>query len=326
MRRSFWSLAFGLWSIAIVACTASADTIYLKDGKELKGIVVEDYRDRLTFSTADGEISLMKSDIRELYFDSDQDNLLALAKQSVDRKSYERAFAYYNKVLKMDPNSKEAKDGIAFLQGYMYRKNELMKEYDVARREEFERYGTVSGAGPADEKSYEESVAKLNKSLGITLSIGDVFPVVQKVVSGSSAAEAGVKAGDRIVAVWGRLTGYIPLKEIVKMMIEKPLIEIKCTIERTVDIPVGRGGFSNSPDSLIGASLAMEFDGLTISGVKGAGPAIEAGLAKGGLVTAINGKPTRYMPLKKAIGMIKDAKGGVISITFRKELTIWRRG
>jgi hypothetical protein len=48
------------------AGNAPADTVYVKDGKELKGIVVEDFKDRIIFSTADGEITVMKSDIKAL--------------------------------------------------------------------------------------------------------------------------------------------------------------------------------------------------------------------------------------------------------------------
>jgi 23S rRNA G2069 N7-methylase RlmK/C1962 C5-methylase RlmI len=55
----------GLWT---VDCGLS-DTIYTKDGKELKGIIVEDYKDRIVFSTVDGQLTLMKSDVKELYFD-----------------------------------------------------------------------------------------------------------------------------------------------------------------------------------------------------------------------------------------------------------------
>ena len=38
-------------SLAMTIGYLSADTIYTNDNKELKGIVVEDYKDRLLFST-----------------------------------------------------------------------------------------------------------------------------------------------------------------------------------------------------------------------------------------------------------------------------------
>lgn len=310
----------------LLASHSAADTIYLKDGKELKGIVVEDYQDRIVFSTPEGEIALAKADIRELYFDSEEDNLLKLAEQARERRDYATSFAYYSKVLKLDPDSKAARDGVVFLQGYLYRKEEVIKEYDVNRREEFERYGTVSGSPMAEEKTFKEASERMENSLGIKLAMKAVFPEVESVLEDSSAAEAGIKRGDMVIAVWGRLTGYMPLKDIVNALIEKPSLEIRMTIERTFVIDIKRGILaSGSSDGLIGASLAMEFDGLTVSGVMPAGPAAEAGLEKGDIIVAIDANPTRYMPLKKAIELIRETKSKSIPITARRQITMWRK-
>ena len=43
-----------------------ADTIFLKDGQELKGIVVEDYHDRIVLSTEKGEATHLKNDIEKI--------------------------------------------------------------------------------------------------------------------------------------------------------------------------------------------------------------------------------------------------------------------
>jgi len=83
----FKKILFSILALCAVSCMVSyADTIYTKEGKEMKGIVVEDYTDRLIFSTIDGEITVMKPDVRELYYDSEEDNLLKLAEQSRERK------------------------------------------------------------------------------------------------------------------------------------------------------------------------------------------------------------------------------------------------
>jgi len=42
---------------------AAGDLVYTKDGKELRGIVIEDYKDRILFSTVDGETTIMKDNI-----------------------------------------------------------------------------------------------------------------------------------------------------------------------------------------------------------------------------------------------------------------------
>jgi len=297
----------------------------MKDGKELKGIVVEDYRDRITLSTIDGEIQILKQDMQEISYDSEEDNLIKLAEQAQGRHNYAKAYACYEKALKANPNSKAAKDGTVALQGYLYRKEEVNKEYDVKRRQEFESSGTVPGAAVADEASLKESVEKLNSSLGIKIAMKDSFPEITAVKKGSAASEAGVKRGDILAAVWGRLTGYMTLKDVTDLLLEKPSVEIKLTIERTVTVDVRRKLIAGPPIDLIGASLAMEFDGLTIADVKEAGPSARAGLEKEDLIVAIDGRPTRYMPLPKAEDLIKGSKGESVSLTVRRQLLIWRK-
>lgn len=306
--------------LALVPCPLAllyADTITMNDGTEQKGIVVEDYRDRIVLSTADGEKSIMKSGIRELYFDSEEDNLIKLAEQSRDRKDYIKAYVYYDKALKVNPNSKLAHDGVVFLQGYLFRKETAQKEEDVKRREDIENYGAMIKAEVSEIEKIKELTDRLKKTIGITLEMKEGFPVVTGVTPKSAAYIAGIRAGDRIVAIWARLTGYLSLEEVLNMLLDKPSLELKCALERIVGVKLG---FGNN----IQATFSMEFDGLTIFGVKDGGAASDVGLKKGDLVTAIDGKSTRYMPIKNALTAIKRAKDRHVLLTLRRETLIWR--
>lgn len=312
--------------LLLAAINSTADTIYLHDGKEIKGIVVEDYHDRLVFSTPDGEITVMKRDIRELYYDSEEDNLIRLGEQARERKDYARAFGYYDMAYKKNPNSKAAKDGLVFLQGYMFRKEEIAKEADIKRREEYERYGTIVPTIKSREDALAVAAAKLKDTIGFTLAAKDGGAEVTGLQNNSPASDAGIKMGDSLVAVWGRLTGYLPPAELMSLLLDKSSLEIKCAIERAVDVGIDRNrGALAGPNDLIGASLSMEFDGLTVSSVKDSGPSFEAGLKKGDLVVSIDGSSTRYMPLNKAIDMIRDSKEGTIKFTIRRDIIIWRK-
>ena len=291
MRIIILFLLFGFLSLYSIG--ASADTIHTKDGRELKGIVVEDYKDRLTFSTADGEVSVMKSDIGELAFDTEEDNLIKLAELAQERGDFVTAYGYYELASRANPDSKKAKDGMVFLQGYLFRKEQVRKEEEVKKREEFERYGTAGRTEKTKEAELKENAAKLKDTIGITIKINKGIPEITDVSLKSPAAEAGIRKGDLLVAIWGRLTGYMPLASIMDILLEKPSMEIKCVIERPVEIAID------------GTSFSMKFDGLTISEVKEGSSAAIAGLRKDDLVTAINGQSTRYMPLKKAIELVK---------------------
>ena len=135
------------------------------------------------------------------------------------------------------------------------------------------------------------------------------LPRVENVQSHSPADESGVIRGDKLAAIWARLTGYMSLKEVTDALLDKPSLELKCTIERTINIPINPYRIiALGENELIGATFVMEFDGLTIASIRDGGASKEAGLKKGDLVIAIDGKPTRYMPLKNAVSMIKNSR------------------
>lgn len=313
MRKIFLLTAlFIAYSLKLTA-VLNADTIYTKDNKEIKGIIVEEYKDRVQMSTVDGEHPIMKSDIKELYFDTEEQNLIKLAEQARDRGDFIKAFVYYDKAFKVNPDSKYAKDGIVFLQGYLFKKDMAKKEEDVKRRNDFEERGTGPVTIKTEEEKFEEEIDKLRKVAGITLKSEGALTELDSVTAGSTAYEAGARKGDILIAVWGRLVGYLSLQEVVETLLEKTSLETKFTIERIVDI--------RAKD--MGADFKMQFDGMTVADVKDDSPAKEAGLKDNDVITSINGKSTRYMPLQKALELIKESKGDTVKLQFRREIVMW---
>ena len=312
-------------SLAMTIGYLSADTIYTNDNKELKGIVVEDYKDRLLFSTVDGEETLMKADIKELYYDTEEQNLIKLAEQSRDKGDFIKAFVYYDKAFKLNPDSKQAKDGIVFLQGYLFKKDMSQKEEAVRRHNEFEQFGQRPEIiVKSDEENLKEEIGRLRDTVGIAIRSKGGVTEIGNVKIGSPAYEAGIRNGDILVAIWGRLVGYMTLGEVVETILEKTSLETKCTIERKVDVRISedRNLLSNTKD-LIGITLTIQFDGLTVSEVKENSTAAEAGLRHNDLITEINGNHTRYMTLKRAIELIKKSKGNAVNLVIQRESVMW---
>lgn len=303
-----------------------ADTIYTNDGKEIKGIVVEDYKDRIMLSTADGEITLMKSEIRELYYDTEEQNLIKLAEQAREKGDVVKAFSYYDKAFKLNPDSKQAKDGFVFLQGYLFKKDVAQKEEAVSRRNDYEQYGAQGVIAKSDEDVLKDDIEKLKTTAGITFVVENGVTKIGSIAAGSPAYEAGMRKGDTLAAIWGKLTGYMSLREVVDAIHKKASIETRCTIERNVDVRINenRNLLANTSD-LIGAALSMQFDGLTVSDVKDNSPAREAGLKQNDVIMDINGNPTRYMPLKRAVEVIKKSKGDVVNLTIRRDIVMWAK-
>lgn len=310
---------------AMTASCASADTIHMKDGRELKGIVVEEYKDRLLVSTVDGEVTMMKSEIKELYFDEEETNLIKLGDQARDAKRYMKAAAYYGGALKLNPDSKGAKDGLLYLQLHISDKIDSMRSDSVRRQRDIDENGGSILVEKSDDEALKEVQSDLSKSLGLKLCADGFMPFICLVRPDSPAEMAGMIKGDTLVAIWGRLTGYMTLREVADHLLKKASPEIRCTIERTRDVKVNKSkNIFSGPQDSIGADLTIGFDGLTIEKARRGGNISAAGLADGDIIVAIDGVSTRYMAMSKVTGIICGSVGSV-RLTFRRDLIIWKR-
>jgi C-terminal processing protease CtpA/Prc len=231
---------------------------------------------------------------------------------------------YYEMAFKVNPDSAAVKQGMAYLRGNFFRKEESLKAADIRRQQDMEVYGPQ---GPALQKTDKigDMAKTLEKTTGMKISIENSMPVVDGLKGDSPAYEAGLRKGDALISVWSKLTGYLSLEETLDLLVNKSAIEIRCVMERVSDVVINPNkSMISSPEDLIDASFVMEVDGLTISAVKESGSALEAGLQEGDLVMAIDGKQTRYMPLKKAIDLIRRSNEKTVKLTMRRKAIIWR--
>src|SRR3989338_3099525 len=58
----------------------SADTIVMKNGKELKGLVVEQHADRVIFSTENGEVPIFLKGVKDIRYDEPAQNFMKIGK------------------------------------------------------------------------------------------------------------------------------------------------------------------------------------------------------------------------------------------------------
>lgn len=318
---------FSLVTLALfaAACVAYADTVQKKDGSEIKGVVLDDYKDRIILSTADGELHVMKADIKKVYFDNEERGLLKLAEQARDRGDYVTSYDYYAKALELDPDSKVAQTGIAYLQGYVYKQEEMQKERFVNGHNELESVGATSPVVARNEKYVAPSAVALRKVLGIALKSEDSLIKVQNVDRNSPAFNGGVQRGDVMVAVWGRLVSFMSLDEVTGILLKNHRAKTECTVERVIRVKKADAGMLANVSAMIGASFEIRPDGLTVAEVKPTGVSFYAGLRAGDLVAKIDGRTTRYMPLKKALQSMRSSGREEIVFTIQRVLVLARR-
>ena len=296
---------------------AFSDTIFMKNDREVKGIVVEEYKDRIVLSTYEGEKTLFKRSIRSVVYDSPEKNLVRLGDSYVARREFGKAYYYYSKAYKLNPENKIGKEKMDYVTGLMFRKQEENKLRDVKRLQEFESW---SIAKEEETVNYED---ELERALGFRLTEKNGKIEVSDVKLKSAAYNAGVRTGDILVAVWGKFTGYMPAAEVARLLYEESFGEVKITIDREIKSSKKKKGLKYS--DIIGGKLAMLFDGLTVVSQEGTSESFTGGLKKDDLIIEIDGLSMRYMPLDRAINLIEEPGAGDVVLTVRRDITVWRK-
>lgn len=300
---------------------ALADTVFLKNGKELKGIVVEEYIDRIKLSTADGEIEILKSDMKDILYDLRVQNLIKLGDFHKEKGNLARAYSYYRKAYKADPSFEPAVTRYLQITSMLLKRPHEQLEKKIEKQKALLRVSRELAEIKKDVST--ASMEKLKKLVGIQLISKEEKPYVSKVSSASPAYQSGIKEGDYIIAVWNRLTGYMELEDVRDIILGTKAGELKLTIERIVklikgdNIKYAKGGIAS-----LGLYLDMTKRGLTIARILENSLAKNYGLLKSDVISRIADKPTRYMPLREAISLIESLYKEV-TITIQRDVTIW---
>ncbi len=294
-----------------------ADTVIKNDREKVKGVVVEEYVDRVVISTTDGEKEILRSDIEKIDYDLEEQNLTRLGDQYQDKGMYQDAYHYYSQALKINPDYKSAKDGLDYSSNLMQQFSRKMKS-DHVKRMELERDWRM-GVSVAEDTMAED----LREVLGFSVEPDGAGFNVTDVSLASPAWKGGLRKGDSIVAVWGRLIGYTKPEVFMKRILLPEVREVKVTIIRGKEINVKNA--SGNAEATIGSRLGYsKTEGFEFLYVAPGGPADAAGIEKGDVVARIDGKSTRYMSLEELENLFVSKKGGPLDLGIKRELSIWK--
>jgi len=272
-----------------------ADMVYTNDGDTIRGLVVEEHCDRIVFSTADGENVIFKEKIDNIFFDELEQSYYDIANMFLREGNFEHAEKFYIKSKEVNPNYKIAGYGLARL-------NDI-------RTKEIKKYKT------------QDYPATLKKQLGISIVRDGDFCKVDRVF----ADNIELHKNDALVLVWDESVKFMDEGEIAKRVVGIPDTPLRLTIRRKIRFSLEKVpwyfrvlGFKKE-DML--PLMMEEWQGLVVGSLFIGSLAAKHGLRRGDRITAIDGKSTRYMPLKKADKYIHTKD---VELTIERDIELLR--
>ncbi len=295
-----------------------ADILVMRNNDRVKGVIVEDYKDRIVIRTVEGEKQIMKKDIRRIMFDMEEQNLTSLGDFHQDMGRYIEAYYYYERALEVNPDYKKAREGFNYVGAYLHQTGRRLKLDHIRRRQEEERWkeGVPLPAESAQVKQVRDSLGIVLKDVKGTFEIADVVP-------DSPAVKAGIRKGDILLATWGRNISYMRPGEVMAKLVNSGIMDVRATIERSFMLELGNSSINYS--DLLGAQLRYsEMEGLMVEKVVAGGAAEAAGIKEGDILLEIQGESTRYMPFKDVARIINSRKRDTLSLKIKRDVVVWK--
>jgi membrane-associated protease RseP (regulator of RpoE activity) len=315
--RTTLSYAAAVAVMFCLAATAAADTVILRDGTRVKGLILDEMKDRIVFSTPAGEVEILKSEIRSAIYDTETQALLQKGRNQIRRGQYIRAYYTFENVLEMDPEIDEARERLVYLASQVERIN----------RQDFVGDPGQRNARLAGGKK-KPAIETVRETIGLTFfSDGKYVTVRDTGGKGTPAFEAGLMPGDRIVSVWGNMAAYMDEDGVAESLLDAP--EVKMTVERTVTLVLPPSGKERTWPPVpayrraTGAAIFLKKKGFVAGDVSPGGAFGEAGIKEGDLLYRIAGKNTRYMPFRAVRSTIEAGRGGGMEVVIRRDISLW---
>ncbi len=302
---------------------ALADTITLKNGKDLKGLVVEQHADRIILSTADGEVPLLLKGIKNIQYDSPEQNFMKIAKRYESEGKLGEALAYYEKVLEVNPDFEEAKTAAIGVRNRFWAqategpRNEVEKQQAI-----YDAWGQGKTIEGIIEQKEKEQIRAIRDGIGVTLEKKGDWARIESVDSKSQAALTGLKKNDRLVSMDGQSLRYLTLDVVRKKMMLPRYSNFQLEFERDCFLHKDTGKLKLKD---LGLKFKLEYQGLKVSMVTKRSMAEQAGIRTGDFLIDVQGQATRYMPTRDVVRLIETIEEDRIVFTVRRLALLTRR-
>lgn len=310
--------------LSLSLCRESfADTITLKNGKDLKGLVVEKHADRIILSTERKEIPILLKGIKNIQYDDPERSLLEVGKVYEQSGELAVALAYYEKALTINPGFEEARAGSQGVRNRFWAvstqgpKNEIEKQQLL-----YDAWGQGRSINDLIRKKVIEETKALRDGLGIRLEKKGDWVRIQYVDSQKDAWIAGLRKNDRLVSIDGQSLRYLSVDLIQKSFLSPRYSNFTLEFERDIFL---HGDGNRRSSGKLGFQLELEYQGLVVTGIKPDTPANQSGLRDQDLLVAVNGEPVRYLPIDQVSGLIQKTSHDRVVLSIRRTALLARK-
>jgi len=317
------TLILGILLTAWMTASAQADTVILKSGQEIKGLVVEQHLDRIILSTVDGEMPILQKDIKRVDFDEQAYSLLSLGREMERLHRYAVALSYYEKAYQINPDLAEAGRAAVALRGRYYSDIAVGPIDEIIRQQDFQdAYRSNIGVDEQTELRQQDRKDLVWQRLGIRIAQEGDWTKVTKVRFGSPAFKKGLRAGDVLVEIDGTSLRYMYPLTLMRILLEPRYSTLMANIRRTIifsELP-SRGRLKG-----LGFKIKLEYDGLKLSRVGAESLAKSKGLRTGDVLIEVNGQKTRYLSTRKVSQIVEDKENTELTMTVHRIFTLARK-
>jgi tetratricopeptide (TPR) repeat protein len=300
-----------------------ADTIVLKNGKELKGLVVERHADRVIVSTENGELPILLRGIKDIQYDEPDQNFIETGKRYEAEGKFEEALVFYEKALAENPKSEDARVAASGVKSKFFStvtegpRNEVEKQQLI-----YESWGKSRPVDTLIKERTVENAKLLKNNMGLTLKRKGDWVVVENADSRKAAAQAGLKRNDRLVAVDNTSLRYLSPEIVMRYFLVPQYSSFMLRYERDIVVRPEEGAALKD----LGLKLSLQYDGVVIESIKDKSAAAAAGVREQDWLVSVQGQSTRYLALPKTAALIEEAaKGGAVMLTVRRSCFLARK-
>ena len=300
-------------AITLIPSICYADTLIMKNNDALKGIVIEDYVDRIVYSTIDGEKTILKSEISFIKYDERLDNLIHLGDTAFKKGYYKTALRHYLMAQKIAPDIKMLNNKIYNTEIIIYKTPEILKRKQLEIKNDAFSSRTLPETPP--DRNDDDIKKALQEEFGISISRKeDGMFIINALKKDSPFAKGGARKKDLLISIWSKLCGYLTLNDLYLILTKPEEAMLRTIIERTVLI---------REKSAIDFKLIMKWEGPEISAITKESIFKTMGLKNGDIIVAVNDEPIRYTPLETVLKKL-DVQSSEKTVTIHRKLDIFK--